>query len=197
MLFLVLVKRFECTCLSADVWHSRVQLYRYISGLWRHIERTITAENCLRYQFALSGGYGHLEPYSRGLAVKYEQDRKKLRNCMSLCALELTGAILTLQPDTRDEAYNRRRQSMPIMAWTIVHRLANSRMEAGMSPTAPWCGGLIVRTFPHVISSGRWEWQPDTDAVAGPFSKFVESAADGERLLLMAVDVRRNTSNDV
>ena len=111
------------------------------------------------------------------------------------CALEVTAGILILQQDTTDENYQRRRQSLPIMAWTIIHRLANARMEAGSDPSAPWCNGLVVRTFPSVISSGRWEWQ-DRDSLFDPISKIVESAADGERLLLMVVDVRRRARRE-
>lgn len=142
-------------------------------------------------------GYEHLAGYSQGQAVKHEPDLRRLRNHMMLCALEITAGILVLQPPTDDDSYQRRRQSLPIMAWTIIHRLANARMEAGQQPSAPWCGGLVVRTFPSVIASGKWEWQDNSSSSTGAISKMVDSASDGERLLLLAVDIRRRAREGV
>lgn len=98
------------------------------------------------------------------------------------CALELTASVLVLQQEAA-EGYQRRRQSLPIMAWAMVDALVRT-CEADVDAVTPWSGGLITRN----AETGEWKWK------CGPVytnNRRIESLSEGESLLLLAVDLRK------
>lgn len=152
--------------------------------MWKHIEQTAEDHTARHYQRALQEAYDYIAAYSRGKPVKADRARRRLRLDLMLCALELTAAVLVLQQG-QAEGYQRRRQSLPIMAWAMVDCIINTQ-DSEVDATTPWCGGLITR----IASSGEWNWQRGNMYTK---NRSIDSLSEGEALLLLAVDMRKGT----
>lgn len=101
-------------------------------------------------------------------------------------ALEITGAVLVLQQQST-EGYQRRRQSLPMMAWAMIDSLVNSQAsETEGDKTIAWCGGFIIRS----ADLGQWRWQR---GLVHTNNRSIEALSEGEALLLLAVDLRKGT----
>lgn len=161
-----------------------MQVYRFINRLGKHIEQTVEDSTAPHFQQSLQNAYDCIAPYSRGKSVKSERHRRKLRFDLMECALELTAAVLVLQQESV-EGYQRRRQSLPIMAWAMVDAIMNLHGTEA-NATTPWCGGLITR----YADSGEWKWQYGSVYTD---KRIIGSLSEGEALLLLAVDLRKTT----